>query len=157
MVTGVDIVREQLRIAAGAPVGFRQDDVTIDGHTIEFRINAESPDAGFAPSPGTITTWKPPIGDGVRVDSHCFEGYTVPPHYDSLIAKLIVRGDDRDDAIDRAIDALSAFEVGGVGTTCALHRTVLAHADFRVGQVDTGWLEAVVVPGLDVRKESAHG
>lgn len=156
-VTGVDIVREQLHIAGGEPIGFRQDEVTIEGHAIEFRINAESPAAGFTPSPGTITTWEPPIGDGVRLDSHCFEGYTVPPHYDSMIAKLIVLGEDRDESIDRAADALASFEIGGLETTCALHRTVLEHTDFRAGNVDTRWLEAIIVPGLDIRRESAHG
>ena len=101
MVTGVDIVREQLRIAAGEPLSFDQDDVAISGHAIECRINAESVADGFLPSPGTLTRWDPPSADHVRVDSHGFVGYEIPPYYDSLIAKLIVIGADRAEAIDR--------------------------------------------------------
>ena len=100
MVTGVDIVREQLRIAAGEPLSFSQDDVAVRGHAIECRINAESVADGFLPSPGTITRWDPPTGDHVRVDSHVFAGYEISPYYDSLIAKLIVSGADRAEAID---------------------------------------------------------
>ena len=100
MVTGVDIVRQQLRLAAGEPLSFTQDDVTVRGHAIECRINAESVADGFLPSPGTITRWDPPAGDHVRVDSHAFVGYEIPPYYDSLIAKLIVAGADRAEAIE---------------------------------------------------------
>ncbi len=106
MVTGVDIVREQLRLAAGEPLRLVQDDVAIRGHAIECRINAESVADGFLPSPGTITRWDPPAGDHVRVDSHAFVGYEIPPYYDSLIAKLIVAGADRAEAIEASLKAL---------------------------------------------------
>ncbi|MEO6571229.1 MAG: biotin carboxylase N-terminal domain-containing protein, partial [Ilumatobacteraceae bacterium] len=109
MITGIDIVREQLRIAAGLPLSFGQDAVRCSGHAIECRINAESPDAGFLPCPGTVCTWEPPTGVGVRLDSHAFTGYVVPPYYDSLLGKLIVHGDDRADAIERLLVALDAF------------------------------------------------
>ena len=128
MVTGVDIVREQLRIAAGEPLSFDQDDVAIGGHAIECRINAESVADGFLPSPGTLTRWDPPRADYVRVDSHCFVGYEIPPYYDSLIAKLIVIGADRGEAIDRSLNALADFGIEGVETTRELHRAVLSHA-----------------------------
>lgn len=145
MVTGVDIVREQLRIAAGEPLGIRQGDVTMRGHAIECRINAESVAGGFVPSPGTITTWEPPTGEGVRVDSHGFAGYEIPPYYDSLIAKLIVGGADRHQAIDRMLDALDDFEIDGVATTRDLHRTVLAHDDVRNDTINTRWLESTLL------------
>jgi pyruvate carboxylase len=144
---GVDIVREQLRIAAGEPLWFDQGDVTISGHAIECRINAESVDDGFLPSPGTLTRWEPPVADHVRVDTHGFEGYTIPPYYDSLIAKLIVTGDDRAQAIDRSLQALAGFGIDGVDTTCDLHRAVLAHADFRNDTINTRWLERRSCPG----------
>jgi acetyl-CoA carboxylase biotin carboxylase subunit len=146
MVTGVDIVREQLRVAAGDPLSFRQDDVVIDGHAIECRINAESVADGFVPSPGTITRWDPPMGNHVRVDSHAFAGYEVSPYYDSLIAKLIVGGVTRTDAIDATRQALDEFVIEGVETTRDLHRAVLAHDDFRNDAINTGWLETTLLP-----------
>ena len=148
MVTGVDIVRAQLRLAAGQPLGFSQDDVAISGHAIECRINAESVANGFLPSPGTITRWDPPAGDNVRVDSHAFAGYDVPSYYDSLIAKLIVVGADRSEAIDAALRALDEFEIEGVETTRDLHRAVLTHDDFRNDAINTRWLEATVLPAM---------
>lgn len=148
MVTGVDIVRAQLRIAAGEPLWFDQGDVTISGHAIECRINAESVDDGFLPSPGTLTRWAPPVAAHVRVDTHGFEGYTIPPYYDSLIAKLIVTGDDRAQAIDRSLQALADFGIGGIDTTCDLHRVVLAHPDFRNDTINTRWLESTLLSGL---------
>ena len=148
MVTGVDIVREQLRIAPGNPLSFRQEDVAIHGHAIECRINAESVADGFLPSPGTITRWDPPTGDHVRVDSHAFVGYEIPPFYDSLIAKLIVGGADRSDAIDASLTALESFGIGGVETTRGLHRAALSHADFRSDAITTRWLETTLVPAV---------
>ena len=148
MVTGVDIVREQLRIAAGEQLRFGQDDVTIAGHAIECRINAESVPDGFLPSPGTITRWVAPVGAHVRVDSHVFAGYEIPPFYDSLIAKLIVTGSDRDDAIRRLLDALDRFEIEGIDTTRDLQRAVLSHADFRNDTINTRWLETTLLPEL---------
>ncbi|MDT7708360.1 MAG: acetyl-CoA carboxylase, biotin carboxylase subunit [Pseudonocardiales bacterium] len=143
MVTGVDIVREQLRIAAGEPLSVGQDDVRITGHAFEFRINAESPRNGFTPSPGTLVRWGPPTGAGVRVDSHCFPGYRIPPHYDSLLAKLICRGETRDDALALAARALDAFDVEGVDTTLDLHRALVLHPDVWAHRVTTRWVEDV--------------
>jgi acetyl-CoA carboxylase biotin carboxylase subunit len=142
MVTGVDIVREQLRIAAGSPLSIKQDDVVVTGHSIECRINAESVGSGFLPSPGRVERWSPPSGPGIRLDTHVFTGYDVPPHYDSLLAKLIVGGTDRDDAISNLHAALAAFEVGGVDTTIELHRRIVDHPDFRANNVNTKWLES---------------
>ena len=148
MVTGVDIVREQLRLAAGEPLGFQQEDVEMHGHAIECRINAESVAGGFVPSPGTITRWEPPDGEHVRIDTHVFAGYEVPPYYDSLIAKLIVREATRAAAIDSALRALDGFVIGGIDTTRDLHRAILAHADFRGDAINTRWLESTLVPDL---------
>jgi acetyl-CoA carboxylase biotin carboxylase subunit len=145
-VTGIDIVREQLRIAAGTPLSFRQSDVTISGHAIEARINAETPESGFIPSPGLLTQWLPPHGAAVRVDSHCYTGYTVPPHYDSLLAKVITRGSDRQDAINTLRRALDHFEVTGVDTTIGLHRAVLADRDFTERRHTTRWFENTFLP-----------
>jgi acetyl-CoA carboxylase biotin carboxylase subunit len=156
MVTGVDIVRAQLRIAGGEPLGVAQGDVTVRGHAIECRINAESVERGFLPSPGSITRWEPPSGDDVRVDSHCFTGYTVPPYYDSLLAKLVVAGTDRSDAIDRALRALDELTIEGVDTTVALHRAVLAHPDFRDDAITTRWLETTFLPAA-TKEHAAHG
>jgi acetyl-CoA carboxylase biotin carboxylase subunit len=144
MVTGIDIVREQLRIAAGAPLSMRQGDVTIRGHAIECRINAEGP--GFVPTPGRITSWTPPQGEGIRVDSHCYPGYVVPPHYDSLIAKLICAGEDRAAAVDLVTRALRRFRVEGVETTIPFHLQLVAHPDFRAGRTTTRWVEQTLVP-----------
>jgi acetyl-CoA carboxylase biotin carboxylase subunit len=155
MVTGVDIVREQLRLAAGEPLSVTQADVVIDGHAIECRINAELVADGFVPSPGTITRWEPPVGDHVRVDSHAFAGYEVTPFYDSLIAKLIVRGATRTEAIDATLGALDEFTIEGVETTRDLHRTVLAHDDFRDDAINTRWLERTVLPVMFVSTKTA--
>jgi acetyl-CoA carboxylase biotin carboxylase subunit len=143
MVTGVDIVAEQLRVAAGGPLSVRQEDITTEGHAIECRINAEAPARGFAPSPGRITEWAPPEGQGIRIDSHAAQGYVVPPFYDSLIAKLIVHGRDRADAITRMSDALARFRVSGIETTIPFHRYVLEQPDFANERINTNWLEGV--------------
>lgn len=159
-VTGVDIVRAQLRIAAGESLGFGQDDVVVRGHAIECRVNAESVAEGFLPSPGTITRWDPPQAEHIRVDSHAFAGYEVPPYYDSLIAKLIVTGDDRHQAIERTLEALVDFDVEGVETTLDLHRAVLSHDDFRNDAISTRWLETTLLPELFPTRKveaSAHG
>jgi acetyl-CoA carboxylase biotin carboxylase subunit len=144
-VTGVDIVREQLRIAAGQPLSFTQDDVAIRGHAIECRVNAEDADGGFVPSPGVIGRWCPPSGEGVRLDTHVVEGYEVTPWYDSLIAKLIVTGADRAHAVDAMVGALGVFVVEGVETTLDVLRRIVDHADFRADAIDTRWLERVVL------------
>ena len=145
-VTGVDIVREQLRIAAGRPLSFSQDDVTFDGHAIECRINAEDPFHGFMPSPGTLAEWLPPAGAGIRVDTHCRRGAQIPPYYDSLAAKLIVHADDRVQAIALARRALAHFKVEGIATTIPLHQAILADETFAAGAATTRWLEDDFMP-----------
>jgi acetyl-CoA carboxylase biotin carboxylase subunit len=146
-ISGLDLVQAQLRIAAGEPLGFAQDEVRLDGHAIECRINAECPERGFAPSPGRITDWHPPLGDGIRVETHCHAGYLVPPYYDSLIAKVIAKGADRAQAIGRMRGALAGFAVSGLETNLAFHRRVLDHADFRNAAFNTRWLEDVLIGG----------
>jgi acetyl-CoA carboxylase biotin carboxylase subunit len=141
MITGIDIVREQIRIAANRPLEFSQDDVGITGHAIEFRINAEDPDRDFRPDPGVVEVIEPPTGAGIRVDTHVEKGYEIPPFYDSMIAKLIVHGADRGEAIRRSEAALDAFRIEGVATTIPLHRRILAEPAFREGAYDTSWLE----------------
>ncbi|MCL6631653.1 MAG: acetyl-CoA carboxylase biotin carboxylase subunit [Alicyclobacillus herbarius] len=140
-VTGVDLVREQILAAAGEPLSIRQEDVHLQGHAIECRINAEDPYRQFMPSPGTITEYLPPGGIGVRVDSAAYPGYTVPPHYDSMIAKLIVWAPTREQAIDRMLRALAEYRIEGVKTTIPFHLRLLAHEKFRVGDVSTRFLE----------------
>ncbi len=147
MITGVDIVEQQIRIAANEALSLEQDEVSFDGHAIELRINAEDPDADFRPDPGEILVFEPPQGDGVRVDSHVRSGYRIPPFYDSMIAKLIVHGPDRASAIARAEEALASFRIEGVATTIPLHRRVLAEPDFRSGRYDTTWLERLLAGG----------
>jgi acetyl-CoA carboxylase biotin carboxylase subunit len=149
VISGVDIVREQLRIAAGEPLSFAQDDIALSGHAVECRINAESVAAGFLPSPGVIAVWSEPSGGCVRVDTHAFEGYEIPPYYDSLLAKLIVSGPDRRSAIDNCVEALAGFEVDGVETTIDLAQRVVDHADFRADAINTRWLEDVLLPELE--------
>jgi len=144
MLTGVDIVVEQLRIAANEPLSITQDAVRFDGHVIECRINAESPAHGFRPSPGRVTRWQSPMGPGIRVDSHAFEGWTVSPYYDSLLAKLIVKGSDRDDATERMQRGLEEFAIEGVETTVLFLRSIIAHPDFCAGRYNTRWLETRV-------------
>jgi acetyl-CoA carboxylase biotin carboxylase subunit len=141
--SGKDLVIAQLQVAAGQPLAFAQKDIQLSGHVIECRINAEDPANNFAPAPGTITGWQPPSGDGIRVDTHVTAGYVVPPFYDSLIAKLIVRAPDRDAAIAKMLDALGKFRVEGVPTTIPMHAKILASDAFRTGKYDTrsipGW------------------
>jgi acetyl-CoA carboxylase, biotin carboxylase subunit len=147
MVTGVDLVREQLRIAAGEPLSLAQADVTWRGWAIECRVNAEDPFAGWLPSPGTITGLRTPNGPWVRDDSGAYEGYTVPRFYDTLISKLIVWGADRAAACDRMARALAEYRVVGVRTTIPVLERIIAHPDFRAGRLSTGFLERVL-PGL---------
>ncbi len=141
MVTGVDLVAAQLRLAAGERLPVVQRDVTMAGHALECRINAEDPDAGFRPSPGTIERWSPPEGEGLRVDTHIEAGAVVPPFYDSLLAKVVAHGRDRESAIARMAEALGRFDVDGVATTLPLHRRILAHPDFVAGRIHTRWAE----------------
>lgn len=142
MVASVDLVAEQLRVAAGYPLSIRQEDVRMHGHAIECRVNAEDPARDFAPTPGRVEEFVPPGGYGIRVDTHCVPGALVPPHYDSMIAKLIVWGGDRDEAIRRMRRALDEFRVEGPGlrTTIGFHRSLMEHEVFYAGEVTTDFL-----------------
>jgi acetyl-CoA carboxylase biotin carboxylase subunit len=148
MVTGRDLVIEQIRVAAGAPISFTQEEVALRGHAIECRINAEDASANFAPRPGRLQTWVAPVGEGVRIDTHCFQGYLVPPYYDSLMAKVIVHGRDRSEAVQRMRDALGRLQISGVPTTAPFHQEVMAHQDFASGKVTTRWVEETFLPSL---------
>lgn len=139
-ITGVDIVKEQLRIASGEKLSITQDDVVIRGHAIECRINAEDPKT-FMPSPGMVHLWHAPGGPGVRIDSHVYSGYRVPPNYDSMIGKLITYGPDRDTAIARMRNALTEIVVEGIKTNIPLHQEIFQHAAFRKGGTDIHYLE----------------
>lgn len=139
MITGVDIVKEQLRIAAGLPLSLRQEDVQIRGHAIECRINAEDA-ATFVPSPGKITAFHAPGGLGVRWDSHIYAGYSVPPYYDSMIGKLICHADTRETAIARMNGALSELIVEGIKTNTDLHRDLMNDGTFQHGSTDIHYL-----------------
>lgn len=140
-ISGVDLVREQIRLAAGERLLLRQEDILLRGHAIEMRINAEDPEKQFAPSPGRITQFEIPRGPGIRVDSHCYSGYTVPPYYDSLVAKLIVWDCDRDFAIRRSREALRSFIIEGIATTIPFHLKILSHPDFLEGNLHTRFVE----------------
>ena len=140
MITGIDLVREQIRVAAGAPLSFTQSEIRFQGHAIECRINAENPET-MMPSPGTITSYHAPGGLGVRVDSALYAGYTIPATYDSMIAKLIVHGANRNECLMRLRRALEEFVIEGVDTTIPLHRRLIADPDFVNGIYDVTWLE----------------
>ena len=140
MITGVDIVREQLRIASGEKLSIRQEDVRIQGHAIECRINAEDPKT-FMPSPGLVTLWHPPGGPGIRMESHVYSGYKVPPYYDSMIGKLIAHGEDRAAAFARMRNALSEIVIEGIRTNVPLHQEIFQHAAFQAGGTDIHYLE----------------
>ncbi len=141
MITGIDLVREQIRVASGLPLGFKQEDISFSGHAIECRINAENPET-FMPSPGTINGFHAPGGLGVRVDSALYDGYKVPPHYDSMIAKLIVHGKTRNECLLRLRRSLEEFVIGGVHTTLPLHQRIISQNDFINGDYDIHWLES---------------
>jgi acetyl-CoA carboxylase biotin carboxylase subunit len=147
MITGVDIVRHQLRIADGQPIGFSQDDVVVRGHAIECRVNAEDVHADFRPSPGRITRWVPAQATGLRVDTFAYEGASVSPYYDSMVAKVIAHGETRDEAIDLLGRALAKFQVEGVPTTIDLLRDVIDAKPFRAAEITTRWLEEDFLPG----------
>jgi acetyl-CoA carboxylase biotin carboxylase subunit len=147
LITGLDLVREQLRIAAGEPLGYTQEDVRFSGHAIECRINAEDPDRDFQPCPGTIEAYVAPGGPGVRVDSHAYPGYVIPPYYDSLIGKLIVWAPDRQQAIARMSRALGEYAITGVKTTIPLQQRILGNAFFRAGEVYTNFVQRRILGG----------
>jgi acetyl-CoA carboxylase biotin carboxylase subunit len=140
MITGIDLVRQQIRIASGLPMSYAQEDIVISGHAIECRINAEDP-LTFAPCPGKITDYHTPGGLDVRVDSGIYAGYTVPPYYDSLISKLIVRGRNRNECLMRLRRALEEYVIGGIKTTIPLHQRLISESDFVNGDYDIHWLE----------------
>ena len=148
MISGVDLIKTQILVAAGQKLPFTQSEIKPRGASIECRINAEDPDRNFQPCPGKIQTMYLPGGFGVRVDSHAHAGYTVPPHYDSMIAKIIVHRETRDEAIATMQRALSELRISGIKTTAAFHKTVLAQAEFVQGTVDTKWVERVLLPRL---------
>ena len=145
MVTGIDLVKEQIRVAAGLPLSFSQRDIRIKGHSIECRINAEDPEK-FTPSPGTITAFNPPGGLGVRVETAAYTQYVIPPYYDSMIAKLIVHADTRNEAIMRMQRALNEFIIEGVKTTIPMHKKILDDPDFQKGDISTKFMERYNTP-----------
>jgi acetyl-CoA carboxylase, biotin carboxylase subunit len=145
LVTGIDLIKQQIRVAAGEKLPFKQKDVVCRGAAIECRINAEDPEKNFQPCPGTIESMFVPGGYGVRFDSHAHAGYTVPPYYDSMIGKLIVHQPTRDEAIASMVRCLKELRVKGIKTTADFHQTILKHPDFVSGQVDTKWVERVLL------------
>lgn len=145
MVTGADLIEEQIKVANGEKLNLAQSDISFLGHSIECRINAEAPEAGFRPTPGLITKWEMPQGPGVRVDTHCYEGYAIPVFYDSMIAKLIVHGRERDHAIRKMLVALDEFAIEGISTTIPFLKQVLQDEDFTSGHVNTRLLEKMMI------------
>ncbi|MEW9672140.1 acetyl-CoA carboxylase biotin carboxylase subunit [Ammoniphilus sp. 3BR4] len=143
-ITGADLIQEQIHVANGEKLRFAQTDIRFSGHAIECRINAEAPEEGFRPTPGLITKWEMPQGPGVRVDTHCYQGYTVPVFYDSMIAKVIVHGHDRSHAINRMLVALEEFAVEGIRTTIPFLKEILKNEDFSSGRVHTRLLEKMM-------------
>ena len=140
-ITGTDLIKEQIKIAATNHCAVNQNDISQTGHAMEFRINAEDPDRDFLPIPGTIELFLPPGGPGIRIDSHCYPGYKVPPNYDSLLAKLIVWAPTRDECISRSKRALNEFIIDGVKTTIPFHLKVLDHSEFINGNVTTKFID----------------
>lgn len=141
MITGIDLVEEQLRIASGEKLRWKQEDINFSGHVMEFRINAEDPDRKFAPFPGTVDLFIPPVGENIRVDTFMYSGYKIPPTYDSMIAKLIVKGENRADVIDRAGRALDEFIVEGIKTTIPFHKKLLGNYHFVNNDYDINFID----------------
>lgn len=156
MVTGIDIVKEQIAIAAGEKVSFTQDKIQFRGHAMECRINAEDPDNNFMPCPGKIETWIAPGGPNIRVDSHCYAGYIIPPYYDSMIAKFIAHGKDRQETINIMLRALKETRIGPIKTTIPLHEKILHRPRFRQGAVRTNFIDTHLTSGkMDTIEEKA--
>jgi acetyl-CoA carboxylase biotin carboxylase subunit len=145
-ITGVDLIQLQLRLATGQAAPLRQEEIRTSGHAIEVRLIAEDPARDFIPSPGRITRWRMPHGDGVRVDTAVGEGVLVPPYYDSMIAKLIVHAATRELAVEKLARALDQAEIEGIATNLPLLRMIVAHPDFRANRIDTRWLERALLP-----------
>ena len=152
-VTGYDLVQLQFQVAGGEPLRWTQDQIPVLRHAIECRLNAEDPYRNFQPSPGRITGWSPPQGAGIRLDSHCYEGYLVPPFYDSMIGKLIVTAATRGECVTRLQAALADFEVAGLTTNLPLLKFIAAHPDFAANQLNTRWLEQVLLPAFASTQE----
>ncbi len=150
--TGVDIVKQQILIAKGEKLPFKQKEISFSGHIMQFRINAEDPSHNFAPSPGRLEYYVPSGGPHVRVDSACYSGYSIPPNYDSMIGKLIVRGEDRSEAIARSKRALREFHIGGVKTTIPFHLDVLDHPEFIDKEYDLGYVDDLIAKGYQFGK-----
>jgi acetyl-CoA carboxylase biotin carboxylase subunit len=148
MVTGIDLIKEQIRCAAGEPLAFKQEDIRLTGHAIEVRINAENPANNFSPSPGRIEFYTLPGGPGVRIDSHAYPGYTIPPYYDSMIGKLIVHAENRQEALARCRRALGEFIIEGVDTTIDFALHVLQSDGVVCGDYHTGYIEKMLEDGL---------
>jgi acetyl-CoA carboxylase biotin carboxylase subunit len=144
MVTGIDIVKTMIRIAAGDPLPWKQRDIAVSGHAVECRINAEDPDRGFIPQPGLVTEFVPPGGLGIRLDTHVRGGYRIPPDYDSLIGKLIAHGRDRSQAIEKMRAALDEFRIGPIKTTIPLHRRMMDERQFLDARHDIHYLERLL-------------
>ncbi len=142
--TDIDLVKEQIRVAQGHPLQYTQKDVTYRGHVMQFRVNAEDPTTGFAPSPGPLEHYLPPGGPHVRVDSACYAGYVIPPNYDSMIAKLIVKGKNRADAIAIGKRALNEFHIVGVKTTIPFHLYMLDNEKFVSNEYDIGYIDRLI-------------
>lgn len=152
-ITGIDLVREQIRIARGEKLSFKQDDIKFQGHVIQFRVNAEDPHNQFMPSPGKLEYFIPSSGPHVRVDSACYPGYHIPPYYDSMIAKLIVRGATREEAIARSKRALREFHVGGIKTTIPFHKYMLNNEKFLSGNYPITFIDTLIAEGCDFTED----
>lgn len=144
LVTGVDIVKTGIRVAAGEVLPYSQKDIKLNGHAMECRINAEDPERNFAPMPGTLKRFDVPGGPGVRVDTHCVQGYRIPPNYDSMIAKLLVHDDDREAVLRRMARALDEFHIEGIPTTIGLHKKLMKYKGFASGDMDIHYLEKMM-------------
>ncbi len=153
MITGVDLVKEQIRVAQGKEIACAQNEISAEGHAIECRITAESPDNEFRPCPGEIQKWKTPAGRDIRVDTHCYAGYSVPPHYDSLLAKLIVKAPSRSEAINKMDGALGEFHISGIETTIPFHRRIMKDDRYRRGEISTDWIENTLLPLMPGNRE----
>lgn len=145
LITGIDLVKQQIKVAAGQPLSMKQEDIQVHGHAFQCRINSEDPDHNFRPSPGKIERLRVPGGFGVRWDSHVMPGYSVPPNYDSLVAKLLVHGPNRDEAAAIMRRALDEVELSGISSTIPLHKRIFRNPDFLEGRIDTTWVERVLL------------
>ncbi len=148
MVTGVDLVKEQFQVAQGNEISYKQEEISVNGHAIECRITAESPENGFRPCPGEILEWKAPAGPDIRLDTHCYAGYSVSPYYDSLLAKLIAKGSGRSEAISGMDRALTEFHISGIDTTIPFYRQIMKNDQYRRGEISTNWIENRFFPAL---------